>query len=65
MPANLPPPYFEAEKNFKKTKTPSEKIIALETMLAIMPKLKGTDKLRADLKKRLSQHRDESLRSSE
>jgi ribosome-interacting GTPase 1 len=64
MPANLPPPYFEAERSYKKAKTPSEKIIALETMLAIMPKHKGTDKLRADLRKRLSQLRDESMRKT-
>ena len=31
-------------------------------MLAIMPKHKGTDKLRADLRKRLSYLRDESLK---
>jgi small GTP-binding protein len=64
MPANLPPAYFEAERSFKKAKTPSEKIIAIETMLAIMPKHKGTDKLRADLRKRLSQLRDESLKKT-
>jgi len=45
VPANLPPAYLEAEKSFKKAKTPSEKILALENMLAIMPKHKGTDNL--------------------
>jgi len=62
MPANLPPQYFEAEKKFRQAKNLSEKMIALETMLAIMPKHKGTDKLRADLRRRISQLRDESLR---
>jgi len=64
MPANLPPAYLEAEKTFKKAKTPSEKILALETMLAIMPKHKGTDKLRADLRKRISPLKDESLKKT-
>ncbi len=49
MPANLPPQYFEAEKNFRAAKTNPEKIAALEEMLAIMPKHKGTDHLRAEL----------------
>ncbi|NIT54815.1 MAG: GTP-binding protein, partial [Aliifodinibius sp.] len=41
MPANLPPQYFEAEKRFRSSKNPLEKIDALEEMLAIMPKHKG------------------------
>jgi len=54
MPANLPPQYFEAEKNFRAAKTPAEKIVALEEMLAIMPKHKGTDHLRAELRSRIA-----------
>ena len=54
MPANLPPAYFEAEKRYREAKTPAEAIIALEEMLAIMPKHKGTDKLKADLRRRIS-----------
>jgi hypothetical protein len=54
MPANLPPQYFEAEKNFRAAKSPAEKIAALEEMLAIMPKHKGTDHLRAELRGRIS-----------
>jgi len=54
MPANLPPQYFEAEKNFRQAKTTPEKIAALEEMLAIMPKHKGTDHLRADLRRRMA-----------
>ena len=59
MPANLPPQYFDAEKRFREAKTTSEKVAALEAMLAIMPHHKGTDKLRAGLRKRLSKLRDE------
>ena len=54
MPANLPPQYFDAEKTFRQAKTAPEKIAALEEMLAIMPKHKGTDHLRADLRTRIA-----------
>jgi len=54
MPANLPPMYFEAEKRFREAKIPEEKIEALEEMLAIMPKHKGTDKLKADLRRKIA-----------
>ncbi len=54
MPANLPPQYFAAEKNFRSAKTTLEKIAALEEMLAIMPKHKGTDHLRAELRRRIA-----------
>jgi ribosome-interacting GTPase 1 len=54
MPANLPPDYFAAEKRYREAKTPAEKVACLEEMLAIMPKHKGTDKLRADLRKKIS-----------
>jgi ribosome-interacting GTPase 1 len=60
MPANLPPTYIEAEKRYREAKTQEEKIAALEEMLAIIPKHKGTDKLQADLKRRISKHRDQS-----
>jgi hypothetical protein len=59
MPANLPPQYFDAEKKFREAKTPVEKAAALEAMLAIMPHHKGTDKLRADLRRRLSKLKEE------
>ena len=54
MPANLTPQYLEAEKNFRAAKTTQEKIAWLEEMLAVMPKHKGTDHLRADLRTKLA-----------
>ncbi|HON38288.1 MAG: GTPase [Desulfomonilia bacterium] len=60
MPANLPPTYLEAERRYREAKTPQEKLDALEEMLAIIPKHKGTDKLQADLKRRIARHRDEA-----
>lgn len=60
MPANLPPQYFEAEKGYRLAKSAPEKIKALETMLSIMPKHKGTDKLRAELRRKISRLEEES-----
>jgi ribosome-interacting GTPase 1 len=57
MPANLTPQYFSAEERYKAAKTLNEKIAAVEEMLAVIPKHKGTDKLQGDLKKRLSKLR--------
>ncbi len=62
MPANLPPEYFAAEKRFKEASTPREKTAALEELISTVPKHKGTDKLRADLRRRLSKLREESLK---
>jgi len=54
MPANLTPEYFSAEKWYRSATTNDEKILALERMLAVMPKHKGTDHLKADLRRKLS-----------
>jgi len=61
MPANLPPEYKSAEKRFKAASTVAEKIAALEDLISTVPKHKGTDHLRADLRRRLSQLKKESL----
>ncbi|MFO7986173.1 MAG: GTPase, partial [Desulfatiglandaceae bacterium] len=54
MPTNLPPEYFDAENQYKAARTAEDKIAALETLISLVPKHKGTDKLRADLRRRLS-----------
>src|SRR4030043_1939656 len=54
MPANLTPDYFKAEQWFREATTAEEKILALEQMLAVMPKHKGTDHLKADIRRKLS-----------
>lgn len=59
MPANLPPDYKAAEQRFREAKTVEDKIAAIQEMMAIIPKHKGTDKLRADLRRRLSKLRAE------
>jgi ribosome-interacting GTPase 1 len=54
MPANLTPDYFKAEQWYREATTAEEKILALEQMLAVMPKHKGTDHLKADIRRKLS-----------
>ncbi|MGC9521306.1 MAG: GTPase [Anaerolineae bacterium] len=60
MPTNLPPHYYDVEDEFRKARSPEEKIALLEEMMSIVPKHKGTDHLRADLRRRLSQLRSEA-----
>ncbi len=64
MPANLTPQYYEAEKAYKQAKTVEEKISALQEMLSIIPKHKGTEKLQGQLKKKLSKLREEGEKKS-
>ncbi|MHB1458100.1 MAG: GTPase [Armatimonadota bacterium] len=54
MPANLTPQYKEAEERFKGAETTADKLTALEEMLAIIPKHKGTEKIQADIKSRIA-----------
>lgn len=62
MPANLPPAYHDAEARFRAAKSTEDKIAALEEMLRIMPKHKGTDKLQADLRARIAKLRRQPAR---
>jgi uncharacterized protein len=62
MPANLTPDYLEAEAKFKQAKTTTEKIKALEVMMAVIPKHKGTEKIRAQLKSRMAKLKEELQR---
>jgi ribosome-interacting GTPase 1 len=65
MPANLTPQYRAAEARFKSAHTFEERRAALEEMLATIPKHKGTEKMQADLKRRLARlrHEEESRTS--
>ncbi len=57
MPTNLPPAYFKVEAQYREAKTDEEKLAYLEQMFSIVPKHKGTDHLRADLRRRISELR--------
>jgi ribosome-interacting GTPase 1 len=62
MPANLTPEYREAEKRYRQARSIPERIEALEHMLAVMPKHKGTDHLRADLRGKIARLTEEGAR---
>ena len=51
---------MEAEKRFKQAVSTEEKVAALEEMMATIPKHKGTEKLQAELKKKMSALRKET-----
>lgn len=59
MPANLTPQYSKAEEEYRRAQSVAEQIACLETMLQLIPKHKGTEKLQADLKTKLKETRDE------
>ena len=54
MPTNLPAEAIEAERLYRAAETIDEKIAYLEEYISAIPKHKGTDHLRADLRRRLS-----------
>jgi ribosome-interacting GTPase 1 len=60
MPTNLPPEYFEVEERYRAASTVPEKIEALQDLISTIPKHKGTDKLRADLRRKLSKLKESS-----
>lgn len=64
MPANLTPDYLHAEEEYRKASTPEERLSALKKMWATLPKHKGTDKLQADIKRRMALLREEIQKQS-
>ncbi|MDX9856228.1 MAG: GTPase [candidate division Zixibacteria bacterium] len=59
MPANLPPQYYELEREFRACRDSREKLRLAEELLRIMPKHKGTDKLQAEMKAKISKLKKE------
>jgi len=57
MPTNLPPEYYEAERRYREAQSHPDRIAALEDLLSTIPKHKGTDRLRADLRGKLAELR--------
>ena len=58
MPANLTPEFLAARERFNKAKTDEERLDALQEMLATIPKHKGTEKMQADIKRRIAKLRE-------
>ncbi len=59
MPTNVTAEYLAAEEEYRNARTIPEKIRALEKMYAAVPKHKGTEKLRLQIKRKLSELRKE------
>ncbi len=59
MPANLTPQYLKAEGAYRRASSPEEELECLQEMLRELPKHKGTDKLQAELKQKISKARKE------
>jgi ribosome-interacting GTPase 1 len=64
VPANLTQPYKDAEARYRAAATHEERHLALREMIALLPKHKGTEKLHADLKHRLSRLEEEGERTA-
>ena len=60
MPANLTPQYKEAEARYREAATHEEKVVALREMMALLPRHKGTEKLQADIRRRLAKLEEEA-----
>jgi uncharacterized protein len=54
MPANLTAQYLKAEEEYRRAQSPEEELQSLQVMLRELPKHKGTDKLNAELKQKIS-----------
>lgn len=54
MPANLTPDYKKAEQWYRSCSGDAEKLLALQEMLRTIPKHKGTEHMRADIKRKIS-----------
>lgn len=59
MPANLTPQYLKAEEGYRRATSVEEELQWLQRMLAEIPKHKGTDKLQADIKAKISKAKKE------
>lgn len=59
MPANLTPEYLAAEEEYREARTPKEKLRALEKMLTLIPKHKGTERMQMQIKRKISKTKEE------
>ncbi len=59
MAVNLTPQYLEAEAEYKKAQTAEDRLACLKRMWTLVPKHKASEKLQAELKKKMSDLKDE------
>ncbi|HBR10192.1 TPA: GTP-binding protein HSR1 [Candidatus Acetothermia bacterium] len=63
MPANLTADFLKARERFQGASTDEEKLDALQEMLVTIPKHKGTEKMRADIKRRIAKLKEQGQKS--
>ncbi|MEZ6141154.1 MAG: TGS domain-containing protein [Zavarzinella sp.] len=59
MAVNLPPQYHDAEDEYRRARSPEEKLAALKKMWVILPKHKASEKVQAQLKSKISELSDD------
>lgn len=64
MPANTSPEYKKAEAAYRRARDPAEKLDLLREMLRTIPKHKGTEHMRADIKTRIKEISDATTTSA-
>lgn len=64
MPANLTPQYRAAEEQYRRARSTAEKLEALETMMAVIPKHKGTEHMRGEIRSRIARLGQEAERQA-
>lgn len=64
MPANVSPEFLAKKARFESAKTPGDRVRALQEMISELPKHKGSEKLHAQLKKKLAVLKKEQVVAS-
>jgi ribosome-interacting GTPase 1 len=59
MPTNVSPEYKTAEAEFRRARTPEDRLASLREMLRTLPKHKGTEHLQADIRSRIKELTEE------
>jgi small GTP-binding protein len=59
VPANLTPQYYKAQERYRAATEPKEQLEALQEMLRVIPKHKGTEHLQADIKRKIKEAKEE------
>ncbi len=59
MPTNIPPEAWAKFEEYRRAKTPEEKLRKLQEFMALMPKHKGTEKMEKFLRRRMAELREE------
>jgi len=65
MPATLTLQYYKAEKAYRQATSLRQELECLQAMLSALPKHKGTDKMQADLKQKISRAKKELTKQTE